>query len=104
MSPILINSTSNVTANATAFPKKLKKSPSDVESTVSLSRDSIKNEETEEAREERKATGRSIAIVIFLSLMCLALYHVVQRKKTVLAGVSSFTIWTSFPGSTRSNL
>lgn len=43
-----------------------------------------------EAREERKATGRSIAIGIFIALMFLALYHVIQKKTTILAGVSFF--------------
>lgn len=42
-------------------------------------------------QEERKATGRTIAIVIFLSVMCVALYQVVQRRKTALAGVSKNT-------------
>lgn len=45
-------------------------------------------EDEEDKREQRRATGRSVAIVIFLSLMCLALYHVIQKKTTILAGVS----------------
>lgn len=45
------------------------------------------NRDDEESREERKATGRSVAIFIFISLMCLALYHVIQKKTTILAGV-----------------
>ena len=65
----------------------------DVKKTISETpQEEEKNEEEEEAREERKATGRSVAIVIFLSLMCLALYHVVQRKTTILAGVSFIKI------------
>ncbi|KAL7038871.1 hypothetical protein ACKWTF_009723 [Chironomus riparius] len=73
MSPILINSTSNV------IPKTSHNNNIVEEEKV--------EEETEIAREERKATGRSIAIIIFLSLMCLALYHVIQKKTTILAGV-----------------
>lgn len=94
MSPILINTgTTNLTTTSpTVGTKKVKKPMSEVEPTLEQSQVISKSdEETEEAREERKATGRSIAIIIFLSLMCLALYHVVQRKKTVLAGVSTIT-------------
>lgn len=54
--------------------------------------DKPEDEDDEDSREEeRRATGRSIAIVVFLSLMCLALYHVIEKKTTVLAGVSSTT-------------
>lgn len=90
MSPILINAqTSGVTP-----PKAVKKSSqSDLESTVD---DEAK---VQKARDERKSTGRSIAIIIFLSLMCLALYHIFQKKTSVLAGVSlalRTTIWRIF--------
>lgn len=44
-------------------------------------------ENTEKSREERRATGRTIAIVIFVILMCTAIYHVIQKKTTVLTGV-----------------
>lgn len=62
---------------------------SDNESTLleSIQETPKDEDDTEVAREERKATGRSVAILIFLCLMCLALYHVVQRKTTILAGV-----------------
>lgn len=87
MSPILINSTSNVSVPNTVKVKKYSKS--EVESVMSSSEDGVKTEaEIENAREERKATGRSVAIIIFLSLMSLALYHVIERKTTILAGVS----------------
>lgn len=86
MSSILINSTAKVVK----MPKSIKKDEVEPNHQNPESPEGAeKNEEqTEEAREDRKATGRSIAIIIFLSLMCLALYHVVQRKTTVLAGVS----------------
>lgn len=111
MSPIIINSTtSNVTsslstakiANCRFFnrfvflvikaklgllPVSSKNAPqSDIE--LDMNQEGAKdNDDTEIAREERKATGRSVAIVIFLCLMCLAIYHVIQRKTTILAGV-----------------
>ncbi|CRK96620.1 CLUMA_CG009880, isoform A [Clunio marinus] len=85
MSPIIINSgTSNITPSSKAHRKD---SPNK-EKNHELSDEEQKLEEgTEKAREERKATGRSIAIIIFLSLMCLALYHVIKKKTTILAGV-----------------
>lgn len=101
MSAILINpassrATSELSSGLKDKPKKIKVKEKDVDknkdkeiktdSLVEESPGEVKNEE--EAREERKATGRSVAIVIFLSLMCLALYHVIQRKTTILAGVS----------------
>lgn len=80
MSPILVNAgTSNLVNTGSITP---------------CDHSEIKNEEDiEDAREERKATGRSIAIIVFISLMCLALYHVIERKKTILAGVSNNLIW-----------
>jgi hypothetical protein len=79
MSPILINAqTSGVKP-----PKPVKKSSqSDLESTVE------EEPTVQKARDDRKATGRSIAIIIFVSLMCLALYHIFHKKTSVLAGVS----------------
>ncbi|KAG5682265.1 hypothetical protein PVAND_011629 [Polypedilum vanderplanki] len=70
MSPIIINSTNPI-----------------IHKSNNLDDEEKGEEDTEKAREERKQTGRSIAIIIFLSLMCLALYHVIQRKTTILAGV-----------------
>lgn len=61
---------------------------SDVESLDSIQECVKDDDNTETAREERKATGRTVAVVIFLCLMCLAIYHVIQRKTTILAGVS----------------
>lgn len=97
MSSILLNSGAAKKIITTKVEKPINES--DKKKTVSQqSRSEIKvgdrlenvreqDEIDDEAREERKATGRSVAIVIFLSLMCLALYHVVQRKTTILAGV-----------------
>lgn len=90
MSPILINSSTNNAPASSSFHQK-KLSQNDLESTLEAANE---DPHTEIAREERKATGRSVAIVIFLSLMCLALYHVIQRKTTILAGVSC-TTWTA---------
>lgn len=59
--------------------------PSEIKSTADSPPAEVKDDE--ESRDKRRATGRSVAIVIFLSFMCLALYHVIQRKTTVLAGV-----------------
>lgn len=70
--------------NETAI--KVSQSQSDMQSALETPQEEDRNDE--EAREERKATGRSVAIFIFLSLMCLALYHIVQKKTTILAGVS----------------
>ncbi|XP_070500968.1 uncharacterized protein [Chironomus tepperi] len=83
MSAILISSTSNV------IPKSHISSSINNNNVVCppIPEEEKVEEETEIAREERKQTGRSIAIIIFLSLMCLALYHVIQRKTTILAGV-----------------
>lgn len=103
MSAILINSASS-SKTSKEFPSGIKEKPKKIKvkekevdkikekdiKTESLEESPGPGEEVndEEAREERKATGRSVAIVIFLSLMCLALYHVIQRKTTILAGVS----------------
>lgn len=84
MSPILVNTGTYVPPSPMVKQKKVGKS--DVVSSFDPPQDEKKNEV--EAREERKATGRTIAIIIFLCLMCLALYHVIQRKTTILAGVS----------------
>lgn len=76
-------------------PKKIIVKEKDVErkkdkeiKTDSIDESTGEVEDEEDAREERKATGRSVAIVIFLALMCLALYHVIQKRTTILAGVS----------------
>lgn len=83
MSPIIINSTVN---NNLSKPKIKNKEVPEVEPTVE---DEGKSDENiEKAREERRATGRTIVIIIFVVLMCTALYHVIQKKTTVLTGVS----------------
>lgn len=103
MSPILINAGTSNQSSATSSiwantdDAKLNKKKKKIKDEVKLSQskpevvpvvEEKSEEEIERAREERKATGRTIAIVIFLSLMCLALYQVIQRKTTILAGVS----------------
>lgn len=92
MSPIIINSTVN---NNLAKPKMNRKTP-DLEVP---SVDAVE-ENTEKAREERRATGRTIAIIIFVVLMCTAIYHVIQKKTTVLTGVSLCNIKKSVSLST----
>jgi hypothetical protein len=85
MSPIVIN------AQPTNFvpPNKVKDKKLSSQSDLEPSREPPGDEgDIEKAREERKANGRKISFVIFVSLMCLALYHIVQRKTTILAGVS----------------
>lgn len=64
---------------------KIPLEPNEIKSTADSPTAEVKDDE--ESRDKRRATGRSVAIVIFLSFMCLALYHVIQRKTTVLAGV-----------------
>lgn len=79
MSPIIINSTVN---NNLSKPKMNRKNADlEVPSVEAV------EENTEKAREERRATGRTIAIIIFVVLMCTAIYHVIQKKTTVLTGV-----------------
>lgn len=84
MSPIIINST---TSNV-KMPKAAKKVVPEIEASVeSLQGDQKEGELTEKAREDRKATGRSVAILILICLVVLALYQTI-KKKTILAGVS----------------
>lgn len=90
MSPIIVNAG---TSSLSSHMVNTRKNPLSPEEPDLVSHGETTDEQksaadTEKAREERKATGRSIAIMIFISLMCLALYHVVQRKTTILAGVS----------------
>lgn len=60
------------------------------ESTADSVQSEDKTEEsTEKAREKRRATGRTITIIIFVIVMCTAIYHIIQKKTTVLTGVSS---------------
>lgn len=88
MSPIIINSTVN---NNLSKPKMNRKNVPDLE----VPSVEAVEENTEKAREERRATGRTIAIIIFVVLMCTAIYHVIQKKTTVLTGVSPCIIKVS---------
>lgn len=101
MSAVLLNSGTKIKINKKSAQPHVKEtvikarmqSQSEIKSISETSRTEERNDE--EAREERRATGRSVAIVIFLSLMCLAIYHVFDRKTTILASVGSNLILTT---------
>ncbi|EDW00553.1 GH12927 [Drosophila grimshawi] len=91
------NTTTSITTTPTTKTEPVPKSPDDVtalmprKSLTSMTDDEIIQENLKEildmkSREERKANGRLVAVIVAFLVIFMALYHALKRKPAALSG------------------